>query len=183
MSTVKWPTIRIPANTISVVLNVFGYDLFLDYSNATIDLTKGERQPTREELQAWYANLAAPTFYAGRSTETVIEHVEEAHPIETSPISTGIPWLDTLLESITRTLQPISDALTSASQSIATTLKQWQEAGHQVGKFFTWLDTPQTIERLAVASLGFMLIILGMVAFLMSFTDINLADVAKVATL
>ena len=176
MSSIAWPTIVIPAHTSRVVLQVFGYNIFLHRPTNLLS------SASEAEIQAWLTSLPNPTTYADMATDTTIDHVEVAPPppVQTS---TGIPWLDTLIQQLRDITMPITTTMITIGQFLTSTMAQLKAAGTNTTAFITWLDTPQTVERIGAVLLGGSIVVLGVIATITSFTGTpSVGDIVKAVT-
>ena len=78
---------------------------------------------------------------------------------------------------------PITTTMITIGQFITSTMAQLKAAGTNTTAFITWLDTPQTVERIGAVLLGGSIVVLGVIATITSFTGTpSVGDIVKAVT-
>lgn len=176
-TTIQWPTILIPAHTSSTILSLFQYSLYLHYGPAEV----GTRIPTPLELNEWYGQLGDATQWANLDADKTITHEEAPAPPPTNDNPhTGIGWLDDLLLQLRNVVKPFADAAKGITDAVTALVTDIKNGGNRIMALLQWLDTPQTLERMALGGIGAGVLLIGIITTVASFTGTpSVSDVVK----
>lgn len=142
-------------------------DLVPDYASTTVPPDTPEEQPPQQPTP----DLPTPKL-------------PEPESFPTDPLALIAQLLQSInafVSSISQALSSITTTFSQIGTNVQESVERLQNSAKNVGAFFMWLDTPQTVERVVVASLGVFLFLIGASVFLVSLFPAE--DAAKMALL